>query len=562
MLDQFNKLLHLKKATPQKAILNIERQNLAHPEGYVIRIKPDAVEILIEKPVGLFRALHTFAKIIKSYRKHEDGIPCLEINDFPHLSRRGFMLDVSRCKVPTMQSIFSLIDLLAELSYNELQLYIEHTFAFKNHNEVWKDASPLTSEEIQIIDKYCRERFIELVPNLNSFGHFERWLMHSSYKHLAECPNGFRREEPFMVRDHGTTLKPNQESLDFINQLYEEFLPNFKSKSFNVGMDEPWELGQGWSKNRVKKRGKDTVYLNHLEGIRSLVERHGKKMQFWADVLLEKPENAKLLPPDSQPIIWGYEANHPFDQQASQISSCGLSFCLAPGTGTWRSFTGRWPSTRENLANASTNASKHGAQGILLTSWGDCGNHQPWPIFYPGIFLGAHWAWRGKEAGDLEIAKAVGLMVYNSSNSTAGEVLIELGKLDQKISSQIPNASLAWNLLFTPQPEKLPNFLQENSSSDALNRGLDWLEHIFSLVSTIRDFKDSGRFKCEILLAVEMAAHSLKWGKFLLEKRDKPKIKHQEILDKYQENWLTKARVGGLAESNSLLEKALLAHSA
>ena len=137
------------------------------------------------------------------------------------------MLDVSRCKVPTMQSIFSLIDLLAELSYNELQLYIEHTFAFKNHNEVWKDASPLTSEEIQIIDKYCRERFIELVPNLNSFGHFERWLMHSSYKHLAECPNGFRREEPFMVRDHGTTLKPNQESLDFINQLYEEFFTKF-----------------------------------------------------------------------------------------------------------------------------------------------------------------------------------------------------------------------------------------------------------------------------------------------------------------------------------------------
>ena len=51
-------------------------------------------------------------------------------------------------------------------------------------------------------------------------------------------------------------------------------------------------------------------------------------------------------------------------------------------------------------------------------------------------------------------------------------------------------------------------------------------------------------------------------GKVSIEKRDKPKIKHQEILDKYQENWLTKARVGGLAESNSLLEKALLAHSA
>ena len=163
------------------------------------------------------------------------------------------MLDISRCKVPKMEELFRLIDLLALIGYNELQLYIEHTFRFQDHETVWKDASPISAEEIQQIDSYCMDRFIELVPNLNSFGHFERWLCHPAYKHMAECPDGFEREEPYMKRDHGTTLKPNQESLDFIDSLYAEYLPNFRSKSFNVGLDEPWELGQGWSKQEVEK---------------------------------------------------------------------------------------------------------------------------------------------------------------------------------------------------------------------------------------------------------------------------------------------------------------------
>ena len=218
-------------------------------------------------------------------------------------------------------------------------------------------------------------------------------------------------------------------------------------------MDEPWELGQGWSKNRVKKRGKDTVYLNHLEGIRSLVERHGKKMQFWADVLLEKPENAKLLPPDSQPIIWGYEANHPFDQQASQISSCGLSFCLAPELEHGEVLLAVGPQQEKTLPTLLRTRKQAWCSRNFTNQLGRL-RKSSWPIFYPGIFFLGHIG-RGEARRQvtLRLQKAVGLMVYNSSNSTAGEVLIELGKLDQKISSQIPNASLAWNLLFILSPK-------------------------------------------------------------------------------------------------------------
>ena len=148
------------------------------------------------------------------------------------------MLDVSRCKVPTMETIFELIDLLSLLRFNEFQLYIEHTFAFREHKTVWENFSPFTGSEIKEIDSYCSDRFIELVPNLNSFGHFERWLRHEPYKKLAECPNGFQRDEPFMVRDHGSVLKPNQDSLHLLIPSMKR-PPSFSSSKLMSGWMNP-----------------------------------------------------------------------------------------------------------------------------------------------------------------------------------------------------------------------------------------------------------------------------------------------------------------------------------
>ena len=259
-MNPWIKKLGIKQAgSSDPASLIIENSKVPHPEGYTLKIGTGKVIIEAGTPAGTFRGLSTLAQLIE---QAEDGkIAGIYIEDEPGLNRRGFMLDVSRCKVPTMEELFALIDLIARLGYNELQLYVEHTFAFKDHQTIWKDASPLTAEEIQQIDKYCQERFIELVPNLNSFGHFERWLCHDEYKHMAECPDGFTREQPYIKRDHGTTLRPNEESLSFIDSLYVSYPPNFSSSKFNVGLDEPWELGQGWSREEVEKTGKDKVYL-------------------------------------------------------------------------------------------------------------------------------------------------------------------------------------------------------------------------------------------------------------------------------------------------------------
>ncbi|MEM7366643.1 MAG: glycoside hydrolase family 20 zincin-like fold domain-containing protein, partial [Pseudomonadota bacterium] len=165
-----------------EALLCIDEDPSLGDDAYHLAIAPSGARLTSNSTSGLYYGLATLSQILKQSSRQ---IPCLMIRDSPLFPERGVMLDISRCKVPTLDTIFTLIDQLALLKFNQLQLYIEHTYAFHGHDVVWKDSSPLTTSELLRIQDYCQKHFITLVPNLNSFGHFERWLRHPEYQAFA-----------------------------------------------------------------------------------------------------------------------------------------------------------------------------------------------------------------------------------------------------------------------------------------------------------------------------------------------------------------------------------------
>lgn len=213
----------------------------------------------------------------------------------------------------------------------------------------------------------------------------ERWLRYPEYQYLAES------EAPFVdplgtVRKYPTTLYPDGRALDFMDSLYAQLLPNFESENFNIGGDEPWELGMGRSRARcAAEGGKYGVYIAHMLGLRERAAKYGKKVCFWADVLMQSPEYSELLPCDMTPILWGYYLDHPYEEQCSYMKGLGRDFLVAPGTSTWNSFGSRWDCAFKNIQTACGCAKRHGARGMILTQWGDGGNHQPWCAMYPAI---------------------------------------------------------------------------------------------------------------------------------------------------------------------------------
>ena len=381
---------------------------VAPPQGYLLRVGGDGLRVLGADGAGVLHGAATLAQWFRlaaadpatTAGDRERRLGALQVEDWPDLPRRGVMLDVSRDKVPTLATLLALVDRLAGWKVNQLQLYLEHAFAYRGHEVVWRDASPLTAEDVRTLDARCRRLGIELVPNQNSFGHFHRWLVHEPYRRLAEVPEGLEhpfnpeRHEPFSL----CPLDPG--ALDLLADLYDQLLPNFTSRELNVGLDETFDLGKGRSAAAVAERGKVAVYLDYVREVHRLVSERGCRMQMWGDIVLEQPELIAQLPPDVIALEWGYEADHPFPDHLQRFAASGLDFMVCPGTSSWNSLAGRTENALLNLAAAATNARDTGAYGYLNTDWGDYGHLQPLSVSYLGFLAGAGFAWNVDTAAE------------------------------------------------------------------------------------------------------------------------------------------------------------------
>ncbi|MEM0964747.1 MAG: beta-N-acetylhexosaminidase [Verrucomicrobiota bacterium] len=460
--------------------------------------------------------------------------------DNPLFAERGFMLDISRDRVPTMEFLFALVDWLAALRYNQLQLYTEHTFAFAKHETVWKEASPLTKDEVQALEKHCAQRQIELVPNQNCFGHMERWLRHSDYQHLAECPNGFNHPVTG-PRDHGTTLYPSKESEHFVREILDEVLPIYRSKKANIGGDEPWELGQGRSREMVEKHGKHSVYLPFLETIFEITTSLGKEPIFWADIILERPKLVEKLPKNVIPAIWGYHPDHPFAEQCEVVSKAGFRgrFQVVPGSGTWNSFTGRLSFATRNIESAATNGFNQGARGLVLTCWGDGGHQQATPSLFPSLVLAALASWSGNRGTD-DLGGLIDQVFYPSKRPGHGQAIVNLGRVDEMLPYPNHNQSFLHAAFFSSN-EKIDE-LSKLVDIQKLERVCEWMNAI-----------PTDELDPSIQLAKRMnlwAAHRCA-GKMNRRMKDAFDLDDElkEIKRDFSSVWLAESRIGGLEDS-------------
>ena len=358
---------------------------------------------------------------------------------------RSYMLDISRDKVPSMGTLKQLVEILEKFNYNQLQLYTEHTFAYSKHEAVWKDASPMTAQEVRELDLFCAMHGIDLVPNQNSFGHLERWLVKPEYNHLAELPHGGAPLPWGGFKKDPTTLCPTDPaSLEFLAGLYDELLPNFESRLFNIGCDETFDLlGEGRSAAAVKEKGEGRVYLEFLLKVAELVRKRGKRPMFWGDVILRHPELVPELPKDLIALDWGYEGNHPFMDEAAKFAAAGLDFYVCPGTSSWNSLAGRVENMRENMIAAERAGHLHGAKGFMVTDWGDGGHWQPLAASLPGLILGGNLAFTGASAAKMDLEDALDAVM----EVPLGGTLLRLGTLYLRGGALRANASELFRIL-------------------------------------------------------------------------------------------------------------------
>jgi hexosaminidase len=346
-------------------------------EGYTLTVADDCIAVWGASPAGLSRGVQTLRQILSQV---EGAVSCLRISDAPAFRLRGVMLDVSRGKVPTLATLFHLVDMISSWKLNMLQLYVEDTFAFRSHPAIGREWGALTPEEVVALDTYCRDRYVDLVPCLQSFGHMRRILELPEYAHLAE--SGARWSVAPVL----------EESYALLDDMYADHLACFGSAYINVCSDETYDLGMGQSRERAESVGRGRLFLEHATRLHQLAASHGRTMMIWDDMFLHYPELLAQVPKDAVLLNWWYEALDHYPQ-VDVVHDAGLRQIVCPGTSSWGTLFPRLDNARVNIRAMAADGKRCGALGVLNTDWGDNGHPNLLGNSWYGYAYGAAESW-------------------------------------------------------------------------------------------------------------------------------------------------------------------------
>jgi len=378
--------------------VKIVRNVMLEKEEYEIVINADGIRIAYSQDEGLYRAATTLWQIL---RNADGKAGFVTIQDKPEIKRRGYMIDISRGRMPKVETIKTMIDFLTVLKYNEFQLYMEgDCFKYSAYPKETADFDCLTAEDIRELDAYCRERFIDLVPNQNSFGHMYTWLKKPDFHHLGL----------FEGDETPSTLNPLlDESFEFMCNLYKSLLPNFSSEYVNIGLDEAYGLGKYQIEEYCREKGKDVVFMEWLNKLNDHISStYGKKVMFWADMIYNYPQSYHMVPKDAVALEWGYELiqSQRMTDHCIAYRNAGVKYYVCPSCNTHGSFTSRMDVTTFNIRTCAELAVEYGAEGLLITDWGDNGHPQFGVWSMVPCALNGQYGWNTGSKQDGESFKA------------------------------------------------------------------------------------------------------------------------------------------------------------
>ena len=333
--DLTGKSLAVQAGTDGKGIILQLGGNAKNPEGYQLKVTSDQVVISGPTEAGVFYGIQTLRKSIPVAQGVDIALPAVEINDYPRFSYRGAMLDVSRHFFP-VDSVKRFIDMLALHNINRFHWHLSEDQGWRieiksrpelteigskraetviGHNSGKYDGKPyggfFTQEEAKEIVAYAAERFITVIPELETPGHELAAI--SAYPELSCKGQPTTPRIIWGVED--IVMCPGKEDMfKFLEDVVEEMVPLFPGTYFHIGGDEcpksSWKNCPA-CQARIKAEGLKTD-KNHtaeerlqsyvIQRMEKMLAKHGKKIIGWDEIL----EGG--LSPEATVMSWRGEA--------------------------------------------------------------------------------------------------------------------------------------------------------------------------------------------------------------------------------------------------------------
>lgn len=236
------------------------------PEGYRLSAGPEGVRIEGGTAAGVFYGCQALLQLLPPtiYRRARvDGeiwrVPAIRIEDEPRFGWRGTMLDVARHFMPK-HDVLRFIDLMAMHRLNVLHLHLTEDQGWRIEikryprlTEVgsWRRESQVgagedapgdgrphggfyTQDDIREIVAYAAERFITVVPEIESPGHVQAAL--AAYPELGVT--GEQLEVWTRWGVNYNVLNAEESTIEFFLGVLSEVMDLFPSQYIGVGGDE------------------------------------------------------------------------------------------------------------------------------------------------------------------------------------------------------------------------------------------------------------------------------------------------------------------------------------
>ncbi len=465
---ELNKFIEINETNIKKANLKYLSKDILEEQEYEIDINPNEIIVYASSEVGMYYATKTLIQLFE-----KGDIECGYIKDKPDLKIRGFMHDISRNKVPKLETLKYIVDIMSDLKMNHFELYVEgFSFEYKSFKHYLEEESYITVEEYQELEKYCNDHYIDLVPNQNGLGHMEQWLQQDEFKDLAEAPEGIHLWGSLRPASTLNVLDPR--SIELVEKMYNDMLPISNSKYFNMNFDEPFELGKNKTKDKCLEIGRENVYLEFVNKAYALIKKHNKTPLIWGDVLINHDNVLDKIPKDMIFIDWGYDAEYPFDIHLPKLKKAGVKFLSAPGTTSWCTLLNRTYDYLENISAAIWHTLKNEGEGVLLTDWGDIGHMQHLsvsllPLVYTGLL-----SYRVEHGTFKKLKEYANKYIFKDELNLAADIFMDAGTYMKYEPQYVGNGSvtfytLLWVLKSYTVENKIEYFISKMKHNNLFN---------------------------------------------------------------------------------------------
>ncbi|MCG8311381.1 MAG: beta-N-acetylhexosaminidase [Cytophagales bacterium] len=265
-------------------------------ESYQLKITPKDIVVVANEPAGAFYGLQSLLQLIVN--ADEGMIPCSFIVDQPRYSWRGIMLDESR-HFFGIEQVKQLLDYMALHKLNKFHWHLTDVPGWRieikkypklttvggigNDHDPKAEARYYTQEEISTVVEYARERFIEIIPEIDMPGHAA-----AANRAYPEFSGGGSERYPEF------TFHPGKEgTYQYLTDILREVSGLFPSEYIHIGGDEVHFGNHQWKTDPDVQKLMKTERLNHLKQVEQYfirrmadsVARLGKKVIGWDEVI-------------------------------------------------------------------------------------------------------------------------------------------------------------------------------------------------------------------------------------------------------------------------------------